>query len=151
MTEATSAIPPLQFPNHSKPRVWLLSSGASPFGIELARQLLTHGDLVVFGRKPKDISEPNNQRASDFTAFWTEEVLVEEGWKDRAKVVGLDGRCEDNLRHRHGWIVDVTDFLVLLQEHGPMSSCRCRDCSILQAARHPRLLLQRRFVRSRGK
>ncbi|KAL9014068.1 MAG: hypothetical protein Q9173_001277 [Seirophora scorigena] len=88
----TSTVPAPQFPAHQESRVWLLSSGASPIGVALARQLLTHGDHVVFGTKAKEVSDPNSQRAADFSSFWTEEVLVKEAWKDRAKVIGLDGR-----------------------------------------------------------
>ncbi|KAL8967228.1 MAG: hypothetical protein Q9197_005546 [Variospora fuerteventurae] len=94
MSKPASTVPAPQFPAHQEPRVWLLSSGASPIGVALARQLLAHGDHVIFGTKAKEISESNSQRAADFSAFWTEEVLVKEGWKGRAEVIGLDGRCE---------------------------------------------------------
>lgn len=97
MSKPASTVPPPHFPPHQESRVWLLSSGASPIGVALARQLLTHGDHVVFGTKAKEVSDPNSQRAADFSSFWTEEVLVKEGWKDRAKVIGLDGRCEVTL------------------------------------------------------
>ncbi|KAL8916979.1 MAG: hypothetical protein Q9208_008234 [Pyrenodesmia sp. 3 TL-2023] len=92
MSKPSSIVPPPQFPTHPEPRVWLLSSGASPIGIALSRRLLTHGDSVVFGRAPKELSDANSYRAVDFTTFWEEEVLVKEGWKDRARVISLDGR-----------------------------------------------------------
>ncbi|KAL8656204.1 MAG: hypothetical protein Q9226_002746 [Calogaya cf. arnoldii] len=92
MTRTAPAIPNCKFPSHSDPRVWLLSSGASPIGIALSRQLLAHGDLIAFGAQPGDTSDTPTGRAADFTAFWTGEVLVKEGWKDRARVVGLAGR-----------------------------------------------------------
>ncbi|KAL8999167.1 MAG: hypothetical protein Q9169_001946 [Polycauliona sp. 2 TL-2023] len=96
MTKTTPAVPNCKFPPHSEPRVWLLSAGASPIGIALSRQLLAHGDFVVFGAQPSDTSETPVGRAADFTTFWTEEILMKEGWKDRAKFVGLDGRCEQD-------------------------------------------------------
>ena len=94
MVKHTSTGPTPRFPTHSEPRVWLLSSGESPIAIALSRQLLAHGDYVVHGTKPVDVSSPGSYRAADFTTFWTEEVLVNEGWKDRARTIGLDGRCE---------------------------------------------------------
>ncbi|KAL8919773.1 MAG: hypothetical protein Q9172_004827 [Xanthocarpia lactea] len=97
MTRTAPAIPKCKFPSHSEPRVWLLSSGASPIGIALSRQLLAHGDLVVFGARPSDTSDTLAGPGADFTMFWTKEVLVTEGWKNRARVVALDGRCEGNL------------------------------------------------------
>lgn len=99
MSKPLSILPTPQFPTHYEPRVWLLSSGASPIGIALSRQLLAHGDSVVFGRAPKELSDANSYRAVDFATFWEEEVLVKEGWKDRAKMIGLDGRCEVTLFH----------------------------------------------------
>ncbi|KAL8749913.1 MAG: hypothetical protein Q9199_007398 [Rusavskia elegans] len=92
------AIPNCKFPSHSDPRVWLLSSGASPTGIALSRQLLAHGDFIVFGVIPSDTSDSFAGRAADFTAFWTGEVRVKEEWKTRARIVGLDtrnmGQCQ---------------------------------------------------------
>ncbi|KAL8848324.1 MAG: hypothetical protein Q9221_006627 [Calogaya cf. arnoldii] len=92
MTRTAPAFPNCKFPSHSDPRIWLLTSGASPFGIALSRQLLAHGDFIAFGAQPGDTSDTSTGRAADFTTFWTEEVLVKEGWKDRARVVGLDAR-----------------------------------------------------------
>ncbi|KAL8788973.1 MAG: hypothetical protein Q9213_001382 [Squamulea squamosa] len=92
MTRAASAIPQCKFPSHSEPRVWLLSSGTSPIAIALSRQLLAHGDFVVFGTKSSHASDTLDCRAAEFTIFWTEEVLIKEEWKNRARIVGLDGR-----------------------------------------------------------
>ena len=97
MTRTAPTIPKCKFPSHSESRVWLLSSGASPIGIALSRQLLAHGDLVAFGARPSDTSDTLAGPAADFTTFWTKEVLVTEGWKNRARVVTLDGRCEVDL------------------------------------------------------
>ncbi|KAL8759093.1 MAG: hypothetical protein Q9184_003734 [Pyrenodesmia sp. 2 TL-2023] len=65
----------------------------------LGCRLLAHGDCVVFGRALKELSDANTYRAVDFATFWEEEVQVKEGWKDRAKIIGLDGRCEVTLFH----------------------------------------------------
>ncbi|KAL8883777.1 MAG: hypothetical protein Q9192_007005 [Flavoplaca navasiana] len=92
MTTTAPAIPSCKFPSHVDPRIWLLSSGASPIAIALSRQLLAHGDVVAFGVQASDTSDTSAGRAADFTLFWTQEVLVNEGWKDRAKLVRLDGR-----------------------------------------------------------
>ena len=97
MTRTAPAIPSCKFPSHIDPRIWLLSSGASPIAIALSRQLLAHGDFVAFGVQASDTSDTSAGRAADFTLFWTQEVLVNEGWKDRAKLVRLDGRCEPAL------------------------------------------------------
>ena len=83
-----------KFPNHSEPRVWLVTSAACPVGIALTRQLLAHGDSVILGTKSEEISDPNKENGQGFMSFWVEEVLLKDGWKDRARVVALDGRCE---------------------------------------------------------
>lgn len=72
--------------------MWFLTSGSSSIGIALSRQLLVHGDYVAFGTKPGKTSNLDSPRATEFNSFWTDEVQVKYGWKDRAKVVELDGR-----------------------------------------------------------
>ncbi|EFE38342.1 hypothetical protein TRV_07000 [Trichophyton verrucosum HKI 0517] len=85
-----------QFPAHENPRVWLFSSGDSPIGISLARQILAHGDYVVCGRCPAD-SERENPRVTAFENFLEELENAEpgqeiSGWKERFDVVNLDIR-----------------------------------------------------------
>ncbi|OAL75481.1 hypothetical protein A7D00_1080 [Trichophyton violaceum] len=85
-----------QFPAHENPRVWLFSSGDSPIGISLARQILAHGDYVVCGRCPAD-SERENPRVTAFEDFLEELDNAEpgqetSGWKERFDVVNLDIR-----------------------------------------------------------
>ncbi|EZF36365.1 retinol dehydrogenase [Trichophyton mentagrophytes] len=85
-----------QFPAHENPRVWLFSSGDSPIGISLARQILAHGDYVVCGRCPAD-SERENPRVTAFENFLEELDNAElgqetSGWKERFDVVNLDIR-----------------------------------------------------------
>lgn len=87
-----------QFPAHENPRVWLFSSGDSPIGISLARQILAHGDYVVCGRCPAD-SERENPRVTAFENFLEELDNAElgqetSGWKERFDVVNLDIRYE---------------------------------------------------------
>lgn len=116
----TTSKPNPQFPAHSYPRTWLLTSAASPIGIALARALLSHGESVVLGVAGDDLehcswtsagkgivhgnykganglgargAEPPTERAEEFGNFLSE-VREEEGWEERVRVVGLDGRCE---------------------------------------------------------
>ncbi|KAI4199838.1 MAG: hypothetical protein LQ350_004369 [Teloschistes chrysophthalmus] len=92
MTTSAIAFPPCKFPAHSEPRVWLLTSGASPVSINLCRQLLAHGDFVVLCVKPSEATGDNSVRAVDFSAFWDEEVLVKHGWRSRARIVEMEAR-----------------------------------------------------------
>ncbi|KAI4244945.1 MAG: hypothetical protein LQ352_006681 [Teloschistes flavicans] len=92
MTKSPVTFPPCKFPTHSEPRVWLLTSGASPVSIYLCRQLLAHGDSVVLCVRPSDVTVSISARAVDFLAFWDEEVLVKHGWRSRARMVEMDAR-----------------------------------------------------------
>ncbi|KAK2813071.1 hypothetical protein FQN49_008326 [Arthroderma sp. PD_2] len=85
-----------QFPAHENPRVWLLSSGDSPIGISLTRQILAHGDYVVCGRSPVD-SERENPRLVAFERLLEDLDNAEtgkdtSGWKERLEVISLDIR-----------------------------------------------------------
>ena len=81
---------PPQFPTHNAPRVWLLTSGDSPVGISLARQVLAHGDYVVSGMVPADF-ETYESRSEGFRSFLADvRERVDEGWPDRLRVVALD-------------------------------------------------------------
>ncbi|MCJ1353496.1 MAG: hypothetical protein MMC33_003482 [Icmadophila ericetorum] len=102
--------PPLQFPSHSAPRNWLITSAASPIGTALARAVLKHGDSVMLGIEShnvvyelrKGIGKGDcfrsgrdgsfGEREELFARFMNEEVREQEGWADRCRVVGLDGR-----------------------------------------------------------
>lgn len=93
---------PLNFPNpkfppHPDPRVWFITSAPSPIGISLSRQLLAHGDFLILGTSPGELSIPGCSRGEDFEAFWCKEIRVKEGWRKRVKVVELDGRCEESI------------------------------------------------------
>jgi hypothetical protein len=56
----------------------------------LARQALQHGDYVVAGVLPVEF-EKHEERSDDFRAF-LEDVKRTERWRERLRVVGLDGR-----------------------------------------------------------
>ena len=89
-----SAATPPQFPAHSEPRVWLVTSASSPIGIAVSRELLKHGDFLVAGVKSIELSdeEDEDERGEDFDRF--REEVIAEGWDHRHRVVGLDERCE---------------------------------------------------------
>lgn len=89
MATSTPNPPPLQFPSHIHPRVWLITAISSPIGIALARQLLTHGDCIVGGIKSKTLER-------DDEMFWEE--ISKGPWKNNCKIVVLDERCETSLK-----------------------------------------------------
>ncbi|KAF2267602.1 short chain dehydrogenase/reductase family protein-like protein [Lojkania enalia] len=90
----SSARPPRprspHFPPHNAPRVWFVTNGASPIAIALARQVLDHGDYFVAGVLPGEFEKREGQ-TEDFRAF-LEDVKKTERWRERLRVVGLDGR-----------------------------------------------------------
>jgi hypothetical protein len=80
------------FPSHSERRVWLISSGDSPIGVFLARQILAHGDCVVSGLIPSNLLRDESRR-DQFEAFLEDvERYTEQGWKSRFRAVMLDIR-----------------------------------------------------------
>ncbi|KAF4951705.1 hypothetical protein F66182_18462, partial [Fusarium sp. NRRL 66182] len=96
MTETN--IPQLRFPPHTDRRVWLISSGDNPIGLNVARQVLAHGDCVVSGVVPSNIVRDENRRTY-FEDFLAEvERNAEHGWKDRFRTFLLDirkmGECQ---------------------------------------------------------
>lgn len=78
------------FPPHNAPRVWFMTIGSSPIAISLAKQVLDHGDYVVAGVVPLEFEKREGQ-SEDFRAF-LEDVKRTERWRERLRVVGLDGR-----------------------------------------------------------
>lgn len=92
MASGSSATPAPAFPTHNAPRVWLITSGDSPIGISLARQLLDHGDYVVIGIIPAEF-EKDGCRSSELKSFLAEVgEKTADGWKDRLRIVALDIR-----------------------------------------------------------
>lgn len=92
MTSATQNLSSPHFPTHSLPRVWLITAATSPVGNALTRCVLAHGDSVIAGVKTREPSDKNSEREDEPRAFWNE--VVEQGWRERCRVVSLDGRCE---------------------------------------------------------
>lgn len=89
-----------RFPNHPlQARVWLITAATSPIGIALIRRVLAHGELVVAGVKKKEICDEDDQRGDVLRAFWDD--IEREGWRDKVRVVGLDGRCERSFCSQH--------------------------------------------------
>ncbi|KAL9611265.1 MAG: hypothetical protein Q9167_004091 [Letrouitia subvulpina] len=86
--------PPPKFPPHSEPRVWLITSAPSPIGISLSRQLLAHGDFLILGTSPGELSHPDCSRGEEFESFWYKEVRMKEGWRKRVKVVEHVSQCQ---------------------------------------------------------
>lgn len=88
-----------RFPPHNAPRVWVLTNGTSPIKIALARQALEHGDYVLAGVPPSyyererevELAQGDGEQQTGFQAF-LEEVRGRERWRERLRVVGLDGR-----------------------------------------------------------
>ena len=110
------------FPPHNAPRVWFITAGPSPIAIALAKQVLDHGDYVVAGVHPLEFERREGQ-SEDFRVF-LEDVKKAERWRERLRVVGLDGRyvafdmftrsCDTRLINRR-------------QNCEPMSSCDRRS------------------------
>lgn len=101
MSSASSKGPPsLRFPNHSlQARVWLITAATSPIGIALIRRVLAHGELVVAGVKKEEICDEDDKRGEVLREFWDD--IAREGWRDKVRVVGLDGRCERYFPSQH--------------------------------------------------
>jgi NAD(P)-dependent dehydrogenase (short-subunit alcohol dehydrogenase family) len=92
MNAAKFTIPPVQFPTHSQPRVWLITGISSPIGIALARQVLAHGDSLVAGIEKIEMWHKDDDRGEECRRLWDD--VEREGWKHRCRIVAFDGRCE---------------------------------------------------------
>ncbi|KAI9375869.1 hypothetical protein BJX61DRAFT_63060 [Aspergillus egyptiacus] len=87
-----------QFPSHNEARVWVITSGDSPIGISVTRQILAHGDSVLVGLAYSNLDRDECRRDM-YEAFVAEiESHRDEGWVDRYKAVPLDirivGECQ---------------------------------------------------------
>ena len=80
------------FPAHSQPRVWFITSAASPVGIATAREVLSHGDMVIAGDDTVIASEQDPTRIAELAAL--SEDAESRGWQDRLRVIKLVSRCE---------------------------------------------------------
>lgn len=90
-------LPSPHFPSHTLPRVWLITAATSPVGNALARCVLAHGDSVIAGVRTKESSENSDEQDDEPMAFWDE--VVNQGWRERCRVVSLNGRCEASSLH----------------------------------------------------
>jgi hypothetical protein len=92
--------PVLQFPTHNAPRVWLLTSGDSPLGISLTRQILNHGDCVVSGFMPSGSEEDGDSaRGAELKDFLSDMSRKSgDSWKERLSIIALDIRCASLLQ-----------------------------------------------------
>ena len=81
------------FPPSTSPRTWLITAATSPIGISVARSVLAHGDSVVACIRYVELDTDGEERGEEFGDFVAEEC-VWEGWAERIRAVGLDGRCE---------------------------------------------------------
>ena len=99
MTSVTQNLhlPSPHFPSHTLPRVWLITAATSPVGNALTRCVLAHGDSVIAGVKTRESADNNGEREDEPRALWDE--VVKRGWRERCKVVSLDGRCEASSLH----------------------------------------------------
>lgn len=84
--------PRSHFPSHSEPRVWVISSGDSPIGISLTRQILAHGDYAVVGLAPSNLDRDECRREQFETFLEEVDEHSGEGWRHRLKAVVLDIR-----------------------------------------------------------
>ena len=88
-----------QFPTHSRPRVWLITSTTTAIGTSIARHVLGHGDSLIAGIRDLELlkrQDGYDEGGEDFREFWAE-VMSRKDWRERCRVVGLDGRCEGHL------------------------------------------------------
>ena len=136
---------PPHFPPSVSPQTWLLSSGACPLGIRLARALLAHGDSVVLGVKPSLLEtsqasasrlETPLKRAEDLGRFVSDEVEKDEGWKARCRVVGLDCRWENLRRYAANHVEHVS-----LMDNSVVGQCQAAVADAVKAFANVDVLL----------
>lgn len=87
--------PPLSFPPHNAPRVWLIHPGHTSLVTSLSRHLLEHGDHVVLAISKAAISRDQSSQGAQFGEFVREvQVLLGASWRERLRIVdyiGSDG------------------------------------------------------------
>ena len=104
------------FPTHTEPRVWLITAGDSPIGISVAREILAHGDCVLFGLShsvENDETSGLPQPLRQAVGALMEEVAErsDQGWNLRFKAVSLDIRCAIEPRTSTKWSWNWFDSL----------------------------------------
>jgi hypothetical protein len=105
-----------------EPRVWVISSGDSPIGISLAKQILENGDFVVAGLAPSYFPRDEHERRLErFKEFLCEvDVNSEDQWKARLRPVFLDVRLVYLLKKRY--IFFVCSFYLWAPEKNTVDS-----------------------------
>ena len=91
-TPTPSRVSTSHFPAHSEPRVWFITSAASPVGIATAREVLAQGDIVIAGDDTVIASEQDPSRIAELAAL--SEDAEARAWQDRLRVIKLVSRCE---------------------------------------------------------
>jgi len=84
----TASIP--QFPTHTGPRVWFITSASSPIGLVVAQELLKHGDLVVAGDDTRLSNAEDEPQREALLSLW--DYAESQRWEERLRKVRLDAR-----------------------------------------------------------
>ena len=101
MTPTTSKAFTSHFPSRTEPRVWFITSAASPIGISTARETLAHGDIVVAAHDSVTSSKEDPTRLDEIAALSHD--AQSEGWQDRLKIINLVSRCEAPFMMYHSY------------------------------------------------
>ena len=88
MTSSSTSSTP-QFPAHTGPRVWFITSASSPIGLAIAKELLKHGDLIIAGDCSNSVGEDETQREalSSLRSY-----AESHDWQERLRIVKVDLR-----------------------------------------------------------
>ena len=141
-TPTPSRLSSSHFPAHSEPRVWFITSAASPVGIATAREVLAQGDIVIAGDDTVIQSEQDPTRIAELAAL--NEDAETWGWQDRLRVIKLVSRCEAPIpvsAYRWGQLMS----LCWQKMSESLPSCHSRSPGGFWEDRYPFLQLQRRY------
>lgn len=86
----SSKTPVPQFPNHTTPRVWFITSALSPVGLAVAQEVLKHGDLVATGNDPGLPGAGGDSRSEALLSL--KSYAEDQGWEDRLRIINIDPR-----------------------------------------------------------
>lgn len=137
MTTASPNLPSSHFPIHTHPRVWLITAATSPIGIALARRVLAHGDFVIAGIRLGEVDDDSSPRGEELREFG--EDVVKEGWREKCRLVRLDGRCEELLPKRYA-TKHCNSSSIGAQEHQLVSGRSGTSCGSIWKSGYPVLL-----------
>jgi hypothetical protein len=136
-----------------EPRVWVISSGDSPIGISLAKQVLENGDFVVAGLAPSYFPRDEHERRLErFKEFLGEvDGNSEDQWKARLRPVFLDIRLvffsffSSGIRFYFALLKRILLILILQNDERMSISC-CGGHQNIWQDRYSRLLYEPRQV-----